>query len=123
MTNKIEDHNLNIRQTYNGDQRLKRSGITLDYNEEQIMEIIKCKQDIFYFIENYVKITSLDEGLVNFNLYPFQRNMIQSYLDNREVVCLTGRQMGKCVTGDTMVTVRNKKTGEIKEIEISKLMD
>lgn len=83
---------------YNGIIKLKKAGVTLPYTKEQIEEIIKCRDDITYFIRNYVKIISLDKGLVLFSLYPFQEEMIETFKNNRFVICLLARQMGKTTT-------------------------
>ena len=51
-----------------------------------------------YFIENYIMIVSFDEGLVPFNMYDFQRNMVQTFHDNRFTICKLPRQSGKSTT-------------------------
>ena len=79
---------------YNGNTKLMKAGTILSYTEEQIREIYKCASDILYFIENYVYIVNLDEGLVKFALYPYQREMIKAFQDHRFNLCLLSRQMG-----------------------------
>ena len=90
---------------FNGNINLKKAGAAIPYSEEDIREIIRCKEDIIYFTENYVKIISIDDGKVPFTLYPYQREMLKAYKDNQQVICLTCRQAGKCVTGNTRVSV------------------
>jgi hypothetical protein len=36
----------------------------------------------------------------------------------KRVICLSCRQSGKCVAENTKITIRNKQTGEIEEINI-----
>jgi hypothetical protein len=48
-----------------------------------------------YFIENYVKIISLDEGLVPFKMYDFQKEMVGTFHSNRFTICKLPRQSGK----------------------------
>jgi len=79
---------------YNGNTKLMKAGTLLSYTEDQIREIYKCATDIIYFIENYVYIVNLDEGLVKFKLYPYQQKMIKSFQENRFNLCLLSRQMG-----------------------------
>lgn len=110
-------HLLKPHECFKNNPNLKRAGIVTNYTEEDIKEIIRCKEDIIYFIEKYVKIISLDEGMVNFNLYPFQRTMMQAYKDNKQVICLTCRQAGKCVGGYTKIKVMSPE-GKIDQISI-----
>ena len=55
---------------YLGNPLVKRDGVVQDWTQEQILEYRKCMKDPSYFTEHYVKIISLDKGLVSFNLYP-----------------------------------------------------
>ena len=57
---------------YLGNPNLKKANTQVEFNAEQIQEFIKCKQDPIYFARNYIKIVSLDEGLVPFKMYDFQ---------------------------------------------------
>ena len=108
---------------YNGNIKLKKAGVTLSYTPDQIQEYIKCKNDIIYFIKNYVKIISLDHGLVPFELYSYQEEMIGTFDSNRFTICLLPRQSGKCFLANTTITVRNKHTGEIQEVAIGEFFD
>lgn len=67
-------------------------------NTIQKLEYIKCSIDIIYFIEKYIKIIHVDKGIVPFKLYPFQKDMINMYNDNRFSISVTARQMGKTQT-------------------------
>ena len=51
-----------------------------------------------YFARKYIKIVSLDEGLVPFDMYPFQEKLIQNFHDNRFNICKMPRQTGKSTT-------------------------
>ena len=105
-------------QCYNGNIKLKKAGVTLPYTQEQVEEYLKCQQDIIYFIKTYVKIINLDRGLINFELYPFQEEMIKSFKSNRFSINLLPRQSGKCVTFQTLIRVRNKNTNLETEMKI-----
>ena len=80
---------------YLGNPNLKRTGTTEQFSEEQIVEYQKCSQDPLYFIENYVRIVSLDHGLVPFDMYDFQKGMVTSKHDNRFTIHKLPRQSGK----------------------------
>lgn len=80
---------------YNGNANLKRSGVGVEWTAELVAEYMKCAEDPIYFIEKYMKIINLDKGLINFDLYPYQKKMVDSMLDNRYTVIATARQAGK----------------------------
>lgn len=80
---------------YNGNASIKKAGVQQSFTPEEITEYVKCQNDVIYFIKNYCKIISLDEGLVLFGLRDYQERMIRSYDDNRFNITLTSRQTGK----------------------------
>ena len=51
-----------------------------------------------YFVENYVKVISLDDGMVPFVLYPYQKDMFKQFQENRFNVVLACRQSGKSIS-------------------------
>lgn len=80
---------------YNGNPKLKTSRTDIPYTMEQVRELHRCSNDPIYFIKTYVKIVSLDEGLVPFSLYHYQEKMIHAFHENRFSANLLARQMGK----------------------------
>jgi len=83
---------------YLGNSNLKAAGVNVNFSPEQIEEYVKCSQDPLYFIKNYVKIVSLDKGLVPFEPYDFQEEMIKTIHENRFVIGKLPRQTGKSTT-------------------------
>ena len=83
---------------YLGNPNLKRANVQIEFTPKQIKEYARCMEDPAYFIENYIKIVSIDEGLVPFQLYPFQRDMVQTFHTNRFSICKLPRQSGKSTT-------------------------
>ena len=83
---------------YLGNDRLKRVGVELSYTEEQVAEIIKCTEDPVHFIRNYVKIVNVDHGLVPFDMWPFQEEMVNTFHNNRFCIAKMPRQVGKTTT-------------------------
>lgn len=51
-----------------------------------------------YFVRNYMKIISLDKGLVNFDLWPYQEKMFEHFEKNRFNIVLAPRQAGKSIS-------------------------
>ena len=85
-------------EVYLGNPNLKKANTQIEFTEEQILEFLKCKEDPVYFARNYIKIVSLDHGLVPFSMYPFQEKLIQNFHDNRFNICKMPRQTGKSTT-------------------------
>ena len=81
--------------TYHGNPNLKKANIQQSWTKEQLKEYSLCMEDPQYFIENYVKIVSLDEGLVPFKMYDFQKEMVGTFHNNRFTICKLPRQSGK----------------------------
>lgn len=80
---------------YNGNPNLVSSRQEINFTAEQLEEYMKCVNSAEYFIENYVKIISVDHGLVQFKPYDFQKEIIKTSIDNRFVICKMPRQVGK----------------------------
>ena len=83
---------------YLGNPNLKKANTEIEFTEEQISEFIKCREDPVYFAKNYIKIINVDEGLVSFNMWPFQEKLIKRFHDNRFNICMMPRQTGKSTT-------------------------
>ncbi len=80
---------------YLGNPKLKRVNMSMQLTEDQVREYVKCAQSPEYFIENYVKIITLDRGFVQIELYPFQKDVVNDINNNRRVIVKAGRQVGK----------------------------
>jgi len=95
MTKKADD-------TYLGNPLLKGGNIQIEFTKEQLEEYLRCSQDPVYFMENYMKIVTLDQGLVNIKLYDFQRDIVRTVHSNRFTICKIPRQSGKttCLVGE-----------------------
>ncbi len=85
-------------EVYLGNPNLKKANTAIEFTQDQIIEFLKCKEDPVYFARNYIKIVSLDHGLVPFKMYPFQERLIQNFHDNRFNICKMPRQTGKSTT-------------------------
>ena len=83
---------------YLGNPNLKKANTPIEFSEENIIEFLKCKDDPVYFSKKYIKIVSLDEGLVPFDLYPFQEKLVRNFHENRFNICKMPRQTGKSTT-------------------------
>jgi hypothetical protein len=91
MPTKNNDH-------YLGNPLIKAANTPVEFTPEQIEEYLKCSTDPIYFIETYIKIVQVDRGLIPFDMYDFQRNIVRTIHDNRFTICKLPRQSGKSTT-------------------------
>ena len=85
-------------EVYLGNPNLKKANTAIEFTKDQIEEFIKCKEDPVYFAKNYIRIVSLDKGLVPFEPYKFQEKLISRFHKNRFNICMMPRQTGKSTT-------------------------
>ncbi len=65
------------------------------WTKDQIKkELIRCGSDPKHFIRNYCKIATEKGGIVDFKLYPFQEDLLDSFRDNKDNIILKARQLG-----------------------------
>ncbi len=83
---------------YLGNPNLKKVNTPVEFTEEQILEYQKCANDPLYFMEKYIQIVSLDDGLVPFKMYGFQKKIVETIHNNRFTICKLPRQSGKSTT-------------------------
>ena len=62
--------------------------------KEIIKEIVKSGKDPVYFINNYCRISHPLRGLIPFNTYPYQDELVNDFNDYRFTVILKARQLG-----------------------------
>ena len=84
--------------TYLGNPNLKKANVQQEWTKKELQEYARCNDDPLYFIQNYVRIVSLDEGLIPFKMYPFQKEMVGTFHKNRFTICKLPRQSGKSTT-------------------------
>lgn len=85
----------NNNQGYRNNPKLKPPGIELQYTKEQLDEYIKCANDPVYFCNKYIKVKTLDKGIMPFELYDYQQKFVNSIHKNRFVISKWPRQSGK----------------------------
>ncbi|MCK5020159.1 MAG: terminase family protein [Candidatus Peribacteraceae bacterium] len=80
---------------YMGRRKLKNDEVELDYTEEMVAEYLKCAEDPIYFVNRWVKIVSVDDGLIPFKTRQYQDNVLDVASNNRNVILKFPRQSGK----------------------------
>lgn len=83
---------------YNGNQNLSSIHDKIEFSREQLLEYTRCATDKLYFIKNYVQIVNVDKGLVPFEMWPFQEDIVTLSDRERYVICKMPRQVGKTTT-------------------------
>ena len=83
---------------YLGSSKLKKVGQLIKFTKNDQDEFLKCSTDPVYFIKNYVKIVNVDRGIIDFEMWPFQENMVKQFHENRFSICKMPRQVGKTTT-------------------------
>ena len=83
---------------YLGNPNLKKANVQQEWTKKEVEEYARCMKDPIYFIQNYIKIVNIDEGLVPFELYDFQKEMVGTFHNNRFTICKLPRQSGKSTT-------------------------
>lgn len=99
---------------------IKRPHQATNYTREQVEEFRKCADPITgpaYFLNNFFYIQHPTRGRLLFKMYDYQLELLNTYHTYRQSISMLSRQLGKCLSNDINITVRNKK-GEIYIIPI-----
>ena len=62
--------------------------------KQRVQEILKCGNDPSYFLNNYARISHPLHGLILFNTYDFQDDLLKDFNDYRFNIILKARQLG-----------------------------
>lgn len=89
---------------------IRNPNIVFEYTEEEIQELTKCANDIFYFANNYGYCLQGSKGYQPLTLRDYQEEMLDSYTKNRFNITLSCRQIGKCLIFNELDT---KKDGNV----------
>lgn len=109
------------------DDYIKPLGLEIEYSKDQIRELALCQDDLYYFCK-YVKIINPDKGRVTFVPRDYQREILDSVIDNRYSIIMASRQCGKsttigvyvtwyaCFNGDKRIGIVSNKESSAKDI-------
>lgn len=82
----------------------KKPHAATTYTPEQAYDLAMCEEDPFFFIDKFMKVQHPTDGAVPLKLWEFQKRLVGAFHSYNKVVALTARQMGKCLTHDTIVS-------------------
>ena len=111
-----------------GNEFIKRAYAESEYTPENIQELKRCQQDPVYFIRNYVYLQHPTRGKILFNLYDYQEELVKACHEEKRVIALISRQMGKTQTismfllwyamfhEDKTIVIASKNNGHAMEI-------
>lgn len=102
-----------------GEVGIKRSGISFRMSAEEQQEYIRCALDIHHFTEKYCKTKREDGSVGAIKLRDYQEEMLDSFVNNRFSILMASRQVGKCLTFNTLCSF--ERDGIIYDIRIGKL--
>ena len=113
-----KDPNLLVELSHENNVSIRPATSKIIMSPKAKIEWQKCKDDMFYFFDNYCYIHNQDVGKMKLSLRPYQYEFLECIKDNAGIIGMMARQIGKCVKKDTVINVRNKKTGLVEEISI-----
>jgi hypothetical protein len=80
-----------------------RPGIPKQLTNEQLMELLKCAQDVKYFASKYYTIIHAVKGEMTIPLFDYQKRLLDCYQNNIKSIVLAPRQCGKAIFIDTPI--------------------
>ncbi len=81
--------------SFRGNPNLKGTSHNIEWTPELIDEFKKCAADPIYFITRHMRIINIDHGLVPFELYDYQEEIVKSIVNHRNTLAVCSRQSGK----------------------------
>lgn len=97
----------NNRISYNGIRTLKSAYTKLKLSSIHIKELEKCKNDIHYFLSNYVRMTT-PWGFDFVETRDYQNEFLDVLCsENENIISMQPRQ---CIAEDSLIIINNKKT-------------
>jgi len=82
---------------WSNNPQYRAADINFDLTKEETEEFIRCANDVVYFANMYAHAMT-DDGIASITLRPYQEKMLETMNDNRFVVMLASRQIGKTIT-------------------------
>lgn len=83
---------------YQSNPNLPNEQYRHSFTQAELDEYIKCSEDPVYFALKYIRIINVDRGLIPFEMWDFQKEMVRTFHENRFSICKLPRQVGKSTT-------------------------
>ena len=92
------------------DESIKKANVKDDYTDEKnFLDLMACIEDPLFFMQNFMKIQHALKGSLLFEPYEYQTKIINAFANHRNVIAMTGRQMGKSFFLDTKISINGTK--------------
>ena len=102
---------------------LVEPGAKVEFTEEMINELYKCKQNPLYFINKYCYIVHPTEGRIKLTLRDYQENFLNIIHKSRSTIALCIRQSGKCCNYCAKISIKTKNDENKEVTEIGDFFD
>jgi hypothetical protein len=100
---------------------VRRSNITFAMTNDEVSEYAKCKLSVHYFAEKYCKIKLDDGSIGSMKLRNYQKDIIDLYTKNRFSILMASRQIGKCISAFTRLSVVDDFKKEVYDVPFYEL--
>jgi hypothetical protein len=107
---------------------IKRPHTETEFTPANVQELRRCGRDPVHFIKNYVYLQHPTRGKILFDLYDYQEELVRHLQQERWLIALLSRQMGKTQTvsmyllwyamfnDDQTILIASKNNGHAMEI-------
>ncbi len=105
---------------------IKKAHTKQQWTESQVEDMIACMDPelgYLYFSRKFFYIQHSVKGKLLFEPFEYQIGLLNSYHSKRFNVNMLPRQSGKCVINQSLITIRNNKTGEEMDITIGEFYE
>jgi hypothetical protein len=102
--------------------KIIRPDTQIKWTMEMVQEYAACAKSVEYFAFNHCKVSTID-GIIQLQPRSYQKRMLETVQQGRFSVMNCPRQVGKCCVFDTLIEVRNKKTGQTMKISMEEFFD
>jgi hypothetical protein len=77
---------------------LRRAGVSFRMTADEQQEYVRCALDVHYFVEKYCKVKREDGSVGSIKLRDYQKEMLDSFVNNRFSILMASRQVGKTIS-------------------------
>ena len=84
---------------------IRKPNLVFKYQDAELIEYAKCRQDILHFASTYCKIKDEDSNIKPIILRDYQKKVLSNLKEERFNILLQSRQTGKCVHPNTLITI------------------
>ena len=77
---------------------LRRAGVSFRMTADEQQEYVRCALDVHYFVEKYCKVKREDGSVGSIKLRDYQKEILDSFVNNRFSILMASRQVGKTIS-------------------------